>query len=125
MPQARISVGVDGGPGGWGALAWAIEEAMLRRARLHVIHCGTSAAVTETAHGRVLSCAPNVEVIAEITDKPAPVALLEAARHSGIVVAGPPSASRQFSELLSRSTALHVAIRAHRPVVIAHQRPST
>jgi hypothetical protein len=45
----RIGVGVDGGPGGWDVRAWAVEEASLHQAELHVIHCGSSTAVIDTA----------------------------------------------------------------------------
>lgn len=36
--MARIVVGVDGSPRAQQALAWALEEARLRRARLQVVH---------------------------------------------------------------------------------------
>jgi len=37
----RIVVGVDDSPGGRAALAWALEEARLRGARLEVVHAWT------------------------------------------------------------------------------------
>ncbi len=121
---SRISVGVDGGTGGWEALAWAIEEAALRQAELHVIHCGTSRAVCDTARDQAEQRAPELPIITELSDKPAPEALLDAARHSSMVVVGPPSTSHRLSQLLSRSTALHVAVRTPRTTVIAHRRAS-
>ena len=36
--MAKIVVGVDGSPGGAKALDWALEEARLRGASLHVVH---------------------------------------------------------------------------------------
>jgi hypothetical protein len=60
----------------------------------------------------------------ELSDKPIDQALLEAARHSSMVVVGPPSTSHRLSQLISRSTALYVAARTLHTAVIAHHRTS-
>lgn len=121
LRQERISVGVDGRAGGWAALAWALHEAALLRAELHVVHCGVPDDTIEAALTLAATIAPEVPIVTERSATSASAALLEAAGQSSMAVVGPPSTPHQFGQLMARSTALHVAMRSPRTVVIAHQ----
>lgn len=120
--MASIVVGVDEAGRCAGAVDWAVAEARLRGAQLHVLHCcdryycrtlaGTVAGISRVAH--------DVPVVARSATTSPETALLVAARDAAMLVVGPPGNSRGIGELLARSTGMHVALRAACPVVIAH-----
>lgn len=121
LGQERISVGVDGRAGGWAALAWALHEAAILRAQLHVVHCGVPDDTVDATLNLAATMAPEVAIVTERSDKSASTALLEAAGQNSIAVLGPPAMQHQFGQLMARSTALHVAMRSPCTVVIVHQ----
>src|SRR5690349_10811277 len=54
----RIVVGVDGSPASHEALAWALDEARLRQARLEVVYAWQQATVAAFPYGGVTACDP-------------------------------------------------------------------
>ena len=136
---ARIVVGVDGSDESRRAAQWALEEARLRRASLHVVHAfpetyivphgpsipslvrsvqnasGRPEAALEASLAGILN--GDVPVRRELVPGPAAPALLAAARGADLLVVG--SRGRGgFSGLFLGSVSQQVASHAPCPVVV-------
>jgi nucleotide-binding universal stress UspA family protein len=130
-----VVVAVDGGPGCAGALRYAVDEALRRGERLHVVHVwpstlpgtllprGTAAGLqaggcraldlaAETA-GRL---APGLEVDTELVVGPRAAGILSAARCGRLVVVGRQPRNHPAVELMATPTT--VAARAECPTVV-------
>lgn len=120
--MADIVVGIDEAERCVGAVDWAGREATLRGAPLHLVHSCTRFACNalEEAVDRIRDAAIDLPVETERSSAPPETALLQAADNADLLVVGPPWKSRGLGELLARSTAMQVAIRAACPVVVAH-----
>jgi nucleotide-binding universal stress UspA family protein len=120
-PGERVVVGVDGSPQAAAALAWAVEDARVRSARLTVVHAGARAvpATLDAAVDAVDTTGVAVERLLA-ADSPAP-ALLAAAADADLVVVG--SRGRGgFREALLGSVTHHVTQHALCPVVVVRSR---
>ena len=140
-PVGRVVVGVDDSPGGRAALAFAAQEAALRRAELHVI-CAWSMPGGHFEHAKVpgplrdacceeaqtvlrrlademLGPDPGVPVVLAVGEPPPARALIEASEQADLVVVG--SRGRGgFAGLLLGSVSAQVAHHAHCPVTVVH-----
>ena len=116
-PGEHVVVGVDGSAQAAAALAWAVEEARLRSARLTVVHAGDRA-VPATLDAAVDAVDPTGVALERllVADSPA-AALLAAAADADLVVVG--SRGRGgFREALLGSVSHHVTQHAPCPVVV-------
>jgi nucleotide-binding universal stress UspA family protein len=136
--MGTIVVGVDGSEGSRRAIRWAVREAGLRGADVHLVHAlaplpagsiyaEPMAAIEQAAHEvvdeardlavRVASDGPSVEVQAAVEfGQPAPV-LLDASKGADLLVVG--SRGRgAFAGLLLGSVSFHCASHARCPVVV-------
>jgi nucleotide-binding universal stress UspA family protein len=140
MSTNTILVGVDGSAASRAALEWAVEEARLRNARLHVVHTWTlpvsayAAPVGAVLDGEVLDGvrdaaeqlvsavlddvdAGGVEVDRSVVEGSPAASLLEAAENADLLVVG--SRGRGgFAGLLLGSVSQQCAQHAPCPVVI-------
>jgi nucleotide-binding universal stress UspA family protein len=134
-----IVVGVDGSPEAAAALAWAIDEARLRQARLTIVHAfpalmsffGTTAheyypQVEKEAHERfdaILAAAPSMdglEVVHTIVPgNPAEVLVGESKGATMLVVGSRGHGS--FRGMLLGSVSIHTAQLAHCPVLVVRE----
>lgn len=136
-----IVVGVDGSDFADAALAWALEEAALRRATVRVVHAwqylpmvaepmaalpstpfeelaSAAATVADETMARVTGgIEPTVPVEVRVVEGPAGTALLDAAADAELIVVG--SRGRGgFAGLLLGSVSQQVTHHAHCPVVV-------
>lgn len=128
--EGHVVVGVDGSPMAWRALEWAADEAVLRGARLLVVHCAArrrgsltpDAAVWDSrlidaARARVSRLHPTLSVTGEVMWDRVAKGLLVSARGARLLVVGSHGHSRVAGALLG-STALRVALHAPCPAVV-------
>lgn len=132
-----IVVGVDGSSSSGPALAWAIEEASVRRLPIHLISAWSGdyptqtlgqdlAAILERCH-TILTAArhevetvnPSLSVTTSASTDPAPQAIVEASHGADSVVVGS-RGRRPLASALLGGTGLVVAARASCPVVVVH-----
>ncbi len=136
----RIVVGVDGSPGARRALEWSVDQARRSGAEIEVVASwvfpGTAGYVfsidprilddarnvAREAVAQAESMAESVEVRSEVSEDPAPVALVEASRKADLVVVGS-RGLHGFRGLHLGSVSRHVALHAHCPVVVVRERP--
>jgi nucleotide-binding universal stress UspA family protein len=134
MSRSRVVVGASAGAGSFVALAWAVNECMLRGAELVLTHAVDGAdaelaaasrsprASAESAarallavhRGIVERIAPDLPLIAELGSRSPADALLSAAEHADLVVLG----SRGFGVPEIGSIGNRVAVHARCPVAI-------
>jgi nucleotide-binding universal stress UspA family protein len=114
-------VGVDGSPPSTAALAWAVDEARLRSARLVVVHAHLRPDVEDAR--AALDAAVDTVGIAGVPadrlvvgDRPAP-AILAAAASADLVVLGS-RGHGAFTGMLLGSVSHHVSHHAPCPVVV-------
>lgn len=134
--QGRIVVGIDGSPQSQVALAWAIDEARLRRLGLNIVHAfpalvsffGTTAheyypQVEKEARdmfAKTLAAAPPMDDLdVERTLEPGNPAeiLVEASHGASLLVVGSHGRGG-FLGMFIGSVSMHCAQQAHSPVVI-------
>ncbi|MFI1658125.1 universal stress protein [Streptomyces sp. NPDC020472] len=132
----RVVVGVDGSPSAHTAVMWAAAEADLRGSTLCLVHAAdTDAPVpflseAEIVRGRragrelldrtaeaIAERYPELAVVEELSDGPAPGSLRRAAASTGTIVVGHRGLGG-FSSLLLGSVGLEVAAGATTPVVV-------
>lgn len=122
-----VVVGIDESAASRGALWWAVQEAMLRRRGLLVVHALSphgpyreqSQRVVTDAVGYARHLAPGLAVEATVGDEPAGRQLCAESRYATLLVV----ASRGlggFKGLLIGSVSEHVAARADCPVLVVH-----
>ena len=132
-----IIIGVDGSEGAKRALAWAVSEARLRRADVHVVYVWTYpyygaaplvpplvdleglAAEAKAVLDDAVAAVPadDVTIHAHLFEGPAARCLLEAGQDAELIVVG--SRGRGgFAGLLLGSVSQQVASHAHCPVVV-------
>jgi nucleotide-binding universal stress UspA family protein len=134
-----IVVGVDGSPEAAAALAWAIDEARLRQARLNIVHAfpalvsffGTTAheyypQVEKEAHERfdaILAAAPSMDGLEVahtiVPGNPAEVLVGESKGATMLVVGSRGHGS--FRGMLLGSVSIHSAQLAHCPVLVVRE----
>ena len=133
VPGRYVLVGYDGSRGSEEALAWAVEEARLRRLPLKIVHAwhwpypadyrdeeGSTFLRRAGQHlldrGVELARArmPGLEIHGRLVNGPAYLALTREARESRLAVVG----SHGDGEVPVGSTALRLPARATRPVVV-------
>jgi nucleotide-binding universal stress UspA family protein len=123
--RPHIVVGVDGGIGGWMALAWARDEAIATAGRLTLCHAGPPPAGVSTTDALTLADPPLSRAVHDVRQRlggervdvrfapgDAVGLIVEAAAEADLVVVGPPLHGGPFS------TALRTAASSPRPVVI-------
>jgi nucleotide-binding universal stress UspA family protein len=136
--EPGIVVGVDGLAGGWSALDWAVQEALLRGAALTAVCCSVgelsdedpdrfgngvdALSVRTEAIERVRAVRPEVTVLGQACDAPASRSLVAFSRDANLVVVGAPPNPAGLSRLISRSTALYVAIYSACPAAVVPAR---
>jgi len=135
----RIVVGVDGSEGGQVALAWALGEARIRRATLHVVHAwhqpfeavaGTltvlpasegadswAKEMVDQMLAKVGGDAGDVPIVREVEYGPAAQALLDASKGAAMVVVGS-RGRRRLTGMLLGSVGQVLVARASCPVVV-------
>src|SRR5215212_2844442 len=138
----KIVVGVDGSPGGVAALHWAIEEAKLRGAALHVVHAyetpfylvglaepapvavdpgavhdAALAVINEVVDPIIGAGIEGVEVHKAIAEGPAATVLREVAGDADLLVVGTRGRGG-FTELLLGSVSSQVTHHAPCPVTV-------
>lgn len=137
-----VVVGVDGSVGAERALAWAVEEARWRRARLEVVHAWTrglgghaatasSLGLLEEASQALLdrqvafarTIGPGLEIEGVLLLEPAAVALVQLSEHSELVVVGS-RGHGELASLLLGSVADACVRHARSPVAVIRERPS-
>lgn len=139
-----IVVGVDGSTECAEALVWAVEEAVLRGARLHIVHAYSAAAVDyasvpardfpkvaqrvlSEALGRAngaLAADERIQISIEAVNKPPAAALVAASEGADLLVV----ASRghgAFVGMVLGSVSLHCVSHATCPVVVVRSAPPT
>lgn len=134
-------VGVDGSPSSFRALAWAVDEAVLRGRPLHLLHGTDTGRSTETLTvgapvawydpqwpvreglRRVRERAPRLTVTASEAGR-TPVPALRRASHGALLVVVGTSGHSAAGALLLGSTAAAVAASAHCPVVVVAHSPA-
>ncbi len=126
--QRPVVVGVDDRPSSRVALDWAIEEAVRRSRRLHVLHAHEDSpgarhcAALSAAAAHARSVARTIEVSTELTSlRPAP-ALVDASLRSECLVVGARGRAPLAGVLLG-TTSLEVSAHAVCPVVVVRQYP--
>ncbi|MHB8680823.1 MAG: universal stress protein [Acidimicrobiales bacterium] len=136
----RVVVGVDGSEASQAALVWALEEARLRGAVLHVVHAwqypfelaaGTYAVPAPAGEMRlwaeqVLDDAmaaaevdPSSAVVRQTENGPAVTVLMEAARGAELLVVGTRGHNR-ITGLFLGSVSQYLAVHAPCPVMVVH-----
>lgn len=134
--MARVVVGVDGSAGATAALQWAIDEAVLRRCELEIVHGWLYAeaqveytrnapgegetegeSIVRKAEEMVLATAPEVKVTTSLVAAAPADALVEASLGAEIVVVGSHGRSTVARALLGSVSTL-VVHHAHCPVVV-------
>jgi nucleotide-binding universal stress UspA family protein len=122
--MAMIVVGVDGSEGSRAALRFALEEARLRGAGLHVVHAERHyageqdrVAWLEDVVREVVGESPGVEIRRSIADGGAASVLVEAATEAEMLVVGS-RGHGGFAGLLLGSVGQQVAHHAACPVAI-------
>lgn len=140
-PQPRIVVGVDGSPGGDKALRWAVAEAELRGAMLHIvvgawypsmwsIYGPIPAVELSDSATPILSRAvddaraqwPEVLIRQDIVVEPPAKALIDASEKASVLVVG--SRGRGgFAGLLLGSVSQQCIVHAACPVVVVPSGP--
>ncbi|MFI9741374.1 universal stress protein [Streptomyces sp. NPDC052494] len=132
----RVAVGVDGSPSARTAAMWAAAEAALRGSTLCLVHAadtdrpapflsqaeiGTSrqagSELLDRTAGAISARHPELVVVKELTDGPAPGSLRQAAALTGTIVVGHRGLGG-FSSLLLGSVGLEVVASATTPVVV-------
>ncbi|MFI8521201.1 universal stress protein [Streptomyces sp. NPDC085481] len=132
----RVVVGVDGSPSAHTAVMWAAAEAALRGSTLCLVHAAPTDApvpflseaeivrsrqagreLLDQAAEAVTARHPDLAVVKELTDGPAPGSLRRAAALTGTIVVGHRGLGG-FSSLLLGSVGLEVAAGATTPVVV-------
>ena len=137
----RIVVGVDDGPAGRAALAWASEEAQLRGVRLEIVHTWQPLAPLEPAGmaapppdldfegagrrevdavvAQVRASAPSwpEDVTTQVVEGPPGPVLVELAEGATMLVVGN-KGRRALAEVLLGSVSRHVTHHATCPVVV-------
>ncbi|OKJ66165.1 universal stress protein [Streptomyces sp. CB02261] len=132
----RVVVGVDGSPSAHTAVMWAAAEAALRGSALCLVHAAdTDAPVPLLSEAEIVGSRqagwelldrtaeaiterhPELTVVKELTDGPAPGSLRRAAALTGTIVVGHRGLGG-FSSLLLGSVGLEVAAGATTPVVV-------
>ncbi|MBO0728803.1 MAG: universal stress protein [Acidimicrobiaceae bacterium] len=133
-----VVVGVDGSDPSSEALAWAAEEARLRRATLKVVHAWQipsvayvgpapivdqsqwvqqAQATLDEQVGKVLGDAPGIDLVTELWEGPSAQAIIDAAADADVLVVG--SRGRGgFAGLLLGSVSNQVVHHARCPVVV-------
>lgn len=140
----RVVVGVDASPASQAALAWALDEARLRRTALHVVHAWQFPFETAGAAGMLpgggemklwaeeviddalaaVDVGDDVTVLREAVIGPATAVLLEACRGASLLVVGTRGHSR-LTGLFLGSASQYLAVHAPCPVLVVHgPRPS-
>jgi nucleotide-binding universal stress UspA family protein len=134
-----IVVGVDGSPESAAALAWAVEEARLRQAKLHIVHAfpalmsffGTTAheyypQVEKEAQERfaaILAAAPpmdDLEVVHTIVPGNPAEVLVDESKGATMLVVGS-RGHGSFRGMLLGSVSIHTAQLAHCPVLVVRE----
>ena len=128
----RVVVGIDGSACAGAALAWAVEEAKLRRAPLEVVWAWTALDqpdgrfdpgfgehdVAELLDAALESCdTDGIEVVRSTPCDLAARALIDASEDAALLVVGSRGAGG-FASLLLGSVSQKVALHAHCPVVV-------
>jgi len=127
-----VVVGVDGSRLALDAVRWAVTEARLRRAPLHILHGAPYAAGSTVGTrrardilGRAYTVAyridPTLRISTEHTERPATPSLLDAAQHAQLLVVGMGGGERP-QEVLVHSVALEVSGRSPCPVAVVRGR---
>ncbi len=140
MDENRIVVGVDGGQAAVRAVQWAAQESLIRGCELLVIHGhgragGLAAnagpgggprrdAVLDAAASIVASDWPAVPVRTLLSDAEPAQALVTASRAADLVVLGT-NGQDDIARSLFGTVGQQVATRAHCPVVIVPDEPSS
>ena len=145
--SGKIVVGVDGSPGGVAALHWAIEEAKLRKAELHIVHAyetpfylvglaepapvavdpdavseSARAVINEVVDPIVGAGIEGVEVHKAIAEGPPATVLREVAADADLLVVGTRGRGG-FTELLLGSVSSQVTHHAPCPVTVVPPPP--
>ncbi|GGO41827.1 universal stress protein [Streptomyces lasiicapitis] len=129
--ERTLCSGVDGSPESLAAARWAAEEAVLRDARLHLIHAGgqgpkgpagaiarrRARQILDEAEEQVRSVCPSVRLTDEHAEGPATAALLRAGDDAVMMVLGSRGLSA-VTGLFVGSVAQGVVARATRPAVL-------
>ncbi|MET8508375.1 universal stress protein [Streptomyces sp. NPDC004787] len=132
----RVVVGVDGSPSAHTAVTWAATEADLRGSTLCLVHATDTDApvpflseaeivrsrqagreLLDRTAGTIKARHPELVVVQELADGPAPGSLRRAAALTGTIVVGHRGLGG-FSSLLLGSVGLEVAAAATTPVVV-------
>ncbi len=134
-PERRIVVGVDGSPGAWRALEWAVAEARLRDSVVHVVHSWSyptlagytapqsdgfvqaAADVVADAVQRVAQLDAGVVAKAEVRESQPARALVEASEGAELLVVGTRGRGGIKGMLLG-SVSEACAHHSHCPVVV-------
>jgi nucleotide-binding universal stress UspA family protein len=133
--EAPIVVGVDGSARSLEAVDVAAVEAVHRKRPLHILYVipavaapdregGESAAeaITWEAQLRAEKWGPRLDIRTDVIAGSPSAILLERSRGAAMVVVGDRGGGG-FADLLTGSTALHLASNATCPVLIVHRRP--
>jgi nucleotide-binding universal stress UspA family protein len=148
MSHNPIIVGYDGSVGAEAALRWALDEARLRRAPVHLV-CAVGnplrtapflpvpgdwypsderheaqALLDRAVTAATSATPPRIEITATVLDGPASTVLCEQSRHAGMLVLGHRGLGG-FAGLLLGSVSLAVTTHAHCPVVIVRNGDQT
>jgi nucleotide-binding universal stress UspA family protein/nitroimidazol reductase NimA-like FMN-containing flavoprotein (pyridoxamine 5'-phosphate oxidase superfamily) len=138
--MARVVVGVDGSEASQSALVWALEEARLRQATLHVVHAwqypfelaaGTYSVPVPAGEMKLwaqdviddalaaVEADPSVPILPETINGPATSVLLEAAKGAELLVVGTRGHNR-LTGLFLGSVSQFLVVHAPCPVLVAH-----
>ncbi|HTZ09061.1 MAG TPA: universal stress protein, partial [Acidimicrobiales bacterium] len=136
----RLVVGVDGTPAAAAALRWAVAEARLRGAVLHVVHAWPyPVEMAVSSAGGVVpplgdmrrwaeevideavadAVGPDLTVVRDAWSETPAVALVEASAGAALLVVGT-RGHRRLTGLFLGSVSQYVAVHAHCPVVVVH-----
>ncbi|MCX2951423.1 universal stress protein [Lentzea sp. NEAU-D7] len=131
-----VVVGVDGSPASDRALAWAVDEAVVRGCPLHVVNVWQFEALvdwTETSAQREQAASEQLteqalnRVLGDRTDQPEIVrrslrgdaaAVLEAASEGAAMLVVASHTDHRIRQAVLGSTSMHVVRHAHAPVVV-------
>lgn len=141
--MARIVVGVDGSPGAYAALEWAVHEARLRNATLEVVlvwqyppfpdiwgppppprhELESAAQATLDSIVGAIEGADGVKVVASLVEGPPAEALVTAGIDADMIVVGS-RGHGGFTGLLLGSVSQHCVTHARCPVVVVPRQSS-
>ncbi|MFJ8966424.1 universal stress protein [Lentzea sp. NPDC102401] len=136
MSTKPIVVGIDGTPASDRALEWALDEAVVRKCPLHVVHAWTfealanwtetteqqvraeSAAVLEKAVRKASEQRQDLPEIVRMSLRGDAAATLEKTSEGAAMLVVASHTGRRVRQIVLGSTSMHVVRHAHAPIVV-------